>query len=431
MTKGLALARLFYLAGHDVIGADFEPGGSLVAGRVSKSIRRFYRLNPPTSERGSEPYISSLLRVVNREKVDLWVSCSGVASAVEDGLAMEVIEAGTGCRAIQYGPDVTKMLHEKNLFVERTRELGLVVPETVEVTGRKMVEEVFRRAPVGRRYILKTVGVDDSVRGDMTLLPKSSEMETRKHLERLRIGPQTPWIVQQFIDGLEYCTHALVVRGQVMAFVACPSAELLMHYEALDPESALSKAMLKFTKTFTEKSGPDFTGHLSFDFLVEYDDLAKDDPDSITLYPIECNPRAHTAVALFNGTLEMADAYLSILAPPPKPSYADAVDPSRKIIVPRNLNDKYYWTGHDLTTKFMLPLLNLILRKTTLGDFVGELDVLFDHLFFWKDGTYEMWDPWPWWWLYHVYWPLRFWEKLWKGVKWSRLNVSTGKMFEC
>lgn len=42
-----------------------------------------------------------------------------------------------------------------------------------------------------------------------------------------------------------------------------------MHYEALPPESALSRAMLQFTRVFAAKSGDDFTGHLSFDFLMD------------------------------------------------------------------------------------------------------------------------------------------------------------------
>ncbi|KAK3180977.1 hypothetical protein Dsin_033232 [Dipteronia sinensis] len=76
MTKGLALARLFYQAGHDVVGADFEPGGALVCGRVSKAIKKFYRLNPPDGKKGVEPYLRDLLDIVDREGIDLWVSCS-------------------------------------------------------------------------------------------------------------------------------------------------------------------------------------------------------------------------------------------------------------------------------------------------------------------------------------------------------------------
>jgi catechol O-methyltransferase len=49
----------------------------------------------------------------------------------------------------------------------------------------------------------------------------------------------------------------------------------------------------------------------------------------------------------------------------------------------------------------------------------------------WKDGTFEVWDPWPAFWLYHVYWPVQFVLAVVQGKKWSRLNVSTTKMFMC
>ncbi|KAG9770940.1 putative O-methyltransferase, partial [Aureobasidium melanogenum] len=455
MTKGLVLARLFYEAGHDVIGADFEPFGSasLVCGRVSRSLKKFYRLRNPhntANQRSGSPdpvpdpgpYIQSLLDIITRENVDLWT------------------------------------LHEKHTFIEYTKSMGLTVPETREVTSRAAVEEILRRNNNNKRkYILKTIGVDDAVRGDMTLLPTSSPEETARHLARLNISPESPWILQQFIRGKEYCTHALVVRGKVMAFVACPSADLLMHYEALPADSPLSQAMLKFTQRFAASAAAagdtEFTGHLSFDFMVETGDrdggstdetaskreTPKDEPDSITLYPIECNPRAHTAVALFNGTLELVDKYLSVLEdttsgkPPdgedddddnargtPRSEKNgivhqadDNLDDHDHVVTPTR-TDKYYWIGHDLVTLLILPTLSFLIaldQSLSLHDLFRAYLSFFRHLFTWRDGTYESWDPLPWWWLYHVYWPARFWTCLRTGTKWSRVNVSTTKVFQC
>ncbi|KAK3044781.1 hypothetical protein LTS18_000367, partial [Coniosporium uncinatum] len=51
------------------------------------------------------------------------------------------------------------------------------------------------------------------------------------------------------------------------------------------------------------------------------------------------------------------------------------------------------------------------------------------HLLSWKDGTFEVQDPLPWFVLYHVYWPAQFVQSLRTGNWWSRVNVSTGKMF--
>lgn len=427
MTKGLSLARLFYEAGHNVTGADFEPQGALVCGRVSKSIKRFYKLERPNASAGSARYIEGLLEIVGREKIDLWVSCSGVASAVEDGEAQQVIEARTACRAIQFDVATTQMLHEKHTFIARAKKIGLTVPDTHTITSHDAVESALKDAPKGRSYIMKPIGMDDSTRGDMTLLPKATKAQTTQHLAKLRISEKAPWILQQYIDGPEYCTHALVIRGQVKAFVACPSAELLMHYEALPPSSKLSQAMLDFTTTFADKHGENFTGHLSFDFMVNKSEASS--TKKPILYPIECNPRAHTAVVLFTGTPELASTYLSLLSPEslskiPGPENQEALTPHQP--------HAYFWLGHDLVEFLLLPLLNLLTGNTKpRPSLISSAKTFFVHLFYWRDGTFELWDPLPWWWLYHVYWPVMFWNALRAGKKWSRVNVSTTKMFQC
>lgn len=436
MTKGLCIARSFYEAGHTVIGADFEAPGILVCGRTSKSLAKFVSLQKPNAKQGSKPYIDSLLSVIKSNQVDLWVSCSGVASAVEDGEAKEAVECSTRCRAIQFDVRMTKTLHEKHTFIAYCEELTLTVPETHEITSRSAVDTALHKAPEGRRFIMKTIGMDDSYRGDMTLLPKASHAETNKHLNRMPIDEDHPWILQQYIKGREYCTHSICVRGQVKLFSASPSAELLMHYEALPDSSPLTKAMLKFTQKLAGASGETFTGHCSFDFLVEDTDLARLDEPGFepTLYPIECNPRAHTAVALFNGTSGMADAYLTLLDDKPA-TYAETAANgtlAAHIVTPK-LENRYYWIGHDLVELILLPLLSLLTLQPTssLNRIIKGVDVFVDRLFFWKDGTYEVWDPVPWWWLYHVYWPGQFINCMLTGRKWSRLNVSTCKMFEC
>ncbi|KAF2214435.1 hypothetical protein CERZMDRAFT_110740 [Cercospora zeae-maydis SCOH1-5] len=421
MTKALVLARAFHRAGHTVIGADFEPG--FACGRFSTALNKFYTLRKPSSK-SSGPYVQSLLDVILKEKVDLWVSCSAVASAVEDGEAKEIVESRTACKAVQFDVATTTMLHEKDKFIERTRELGLTIPETTTITRQSQVENALQNAPKGRKYIMKTIAMDDKARGDiMTLLPKDGDpRETSKYLDRLQISPREPWILQQFILGEEFCTHALVINGRVRAFVACPSAELLMHYRALPSDSALSQAMLQFTETYAAAGGEGFTGHLSFDFLVE--DPAEKKPEKIVLYPIECNPRAHTAVCLFNRAEDMVHGYLELLDGVSQKDGPDwFASPVR--------NDAYYWVGHDFVTLVLVPLVGVATLQLSARELIRSVATFAVHLLTWKDGTYELWDPLPWFMLYHVYWPMQFLGCLREGRKWSRINVSTTKMFEC
>lgn len=428
MTKGLALARLFYEAGHDVIGADFEPYGVPVCGRYSKSLRRFYRLPKPTAEDGSAYYINALLRVVKREHVDIWVSCSGVASAVEDGQAKEVIERRSNCKAIQFDVATTSMLHEKDTFIQETQRLGLPVPETHNVTSRDAVHKVLH-SPKRKSYIMKSVGVDDTVRGDMTLLPRRTLSETYNHVSQIPISSQKPWVLQQFIKGKEYCTHSLVVDGDVKMFVACPSAELLMHYEALPSDSGLSRAMLAFTKEFVAREGKRITGHLSFDFLV--DEVVTEKGAQLTLNPIECNPRAHTAVALFSGQgQEVAKAYMSALTSQMMNGDGQTSTFDEHVVRPEK-PAHYYWIGHDFIILVLWSLLQVVMGKMHVALWMRGCSEFLAHLLFWKDGTFDLWDPLPWWALYHIYWPGHFLACIMQRRKWSRINVSTTKMFAC
>ncbi|KAF6844483.1 catechol o-methyltransferase [Colletotrichum musicola] len=445
MTKGLVLARLFHKAGHRVVGADFSPRA---CGSRSRALAAYHVLQRP-GRRGADPYLDSILKVINRENVHLWVSCSGVGSAVEDGVVKEVVEARTRCKAVQFDVARTRTLHEKDRFIDHTQAIGLRIPESYLVTSRnEMLAALENAAGLScndgrdskstspdskggettkqKRFIAKSVGVNDRVRGDMTLLPLPAEKQTYDfvyRLEWLGMSDKEPWLLQEFIQGREFCTHSLVVRGEVRAFVACRSAELLMHYVALPADSPLTVAMLDFTRTQAASFGEDFTGHLSFDFMVSDADvvLAKiSRPENLTLYPIECNPRAHTAVALFGDTPELVGQYLAVL---------DGAAGTG--VVTPEAPEKYYWVGHDLVTLFLLPTLRLLLFRISIAKYVSSLSKFAEHVLFWKDGTFEVWDPLPAWWLYHVYWPLTFWDCMINGRAWSRINVSTTKMFEC
>ncbi|CAJ2511435.1 Uu.00g070600.m01.CDS01 [Anthostomella pinea] len=450
MAKGLTLARVFHRCGHRAIGADFESRWIPCSGRYSKSLSRFYRLPKPNSESGAQVYIERLLEIIDAHKVDLWVSCSGVASAFEDAQAKEAIEKGSPCKCIQFDVSTTSALHEKDAFMRACTDRDLPVPETYDIKYRDEVfgilAEVVARHP-DRRFILKPVGMDDLHRANMTLLPLSSERKTNEHVCRLPISPANPWILQQFISGgEEYCTHALVVRGVVHCFVACPSAELLMHYEALPRTSALWQAMLEFTVQFIDRS-PDpeaMTGHLSFDFMVE-NGAVRADGFERKIYAIECNPRAHTAVVLFAQAgpeeRDMVRAYLSATDPvtavlSDDVTYSMAVSGEKPrvsphLVMPPQDTQARYWVAHDLISLLNLPLVQMDRRRMDLRMMAEACFAFLIRLLTWKDGTFEAWDPWPALVLYHVYWPLTILDACWHGRGWSRVNVSTTKMFAC
>ncbi|EQK98605.1 hypothetical protein OCS_05679 [Ophiocordyceps sinensis CO18] len=194
-----------------------------------------------------------------------------------------------------------------------------------------------------------------------------------------------------------------------------------MHYTALPADSPLSRQMLAFTEVMAKAGGTDWTGHVSFDFLVKG---GKAD-EHCQLYPIECNPRVHTAVVLFNDTLQVVDEYLDMLATPEPAPFRQ----ERPLLVPSR-PQRYYWLRPGPVERVLYPVYQmLVLWTLSPAQLAASLGSFGQHFVGWKDGTFEAWDPWPWWWLYHVYWPMQFLGFVVRG-RWHKVNVSTGKVFE-
>ena len=422
MAKGLFLARAFHLGGCRVIGADFEKNSVPACGRFSSAISRFYKLKISTPE----SYADQVAELVRNEHVDVWVSVSGVATAMEDAVAMRAVESlEAGCRCFQFDEDTTKMLDDKSQFMRQTERLGLVSAWYCDVKDKLQVNdivmEVKRRREegkeVGDKYMVKNVGMDDATRGGLPILSSSAPKQMATVLSSLDYTGGKSWILQEFIEGgEEYCTHSVVVDGQVKAFLACPSDSVLLHYQLLDANSALYKAMLRFTQYYAERMFQQqgkFTGHLSFDFLAQLKPTTTG-VEKI-LKPIECNPRCHTATVHFRGSeVALVNAYLS---------------QEQSTVVQSTKKTSYYWFAHDFVVLSVLPLLRTLIGQSDLDHAINSQLEYWRHIFLWKDPTFEWWDPMPWLALYHICWPMEMALTAWNDKSWYQINVSTMKIF--
>jgi phosphoribosylamine-glycine ligase len=155
-------------------------------------------------------------------------------------------------------------------------DLNVPRPQTRVVNTPEEAMEAIKSAT--SPCILKATAVlDDLGRNDMTLYPLAGDSApgypaTQRRLTSglsIPISPSTPYIVQQFIAGAEFCTHATVVDNRLVAFVCCPSNDMLMRYEDCTSTVVGRKAQA-WTETFLMawamssrgRSEP-LTGHVS------------------------------------------------------------------------------------------------------------------------------------------------------------------------
>jgi hypothetical protein len=265
------------------------------------------------------------------------------------------------------------------------------------------------------------------------MLPRRTLSQTYQDVSRIKVSKDEPWILQQYVTGEEYHTCSIIANGDVKAFVACPAPQLPLNYHALPTNTGIGKAMLNFTQAFVAKAGSNCSGHLSFKFRVE--ETATESGLRQDILPVACNPQVNTAMVLFAGTkgsVDLVQAYMKALAPS-----ADGINgPSGlahpeyspgDVSFPHPAVTDVYFGGQDLVFFVLTPFYQLLTFKMGFVQFLHECVTFLNHLLFWRDAIYELGDPLPWFWLYHVYLPLHFLVQIWGGKKWNQVNGSASE----
>lgn len=331
-TKCLFLARAFHREGCRVVVAE-EPGWFHVnMTRFSNSVDSYHYL--PDPEDFPEEYKSTILDIIARENVDLFLPCSSPSYTILDAeVALHNARDTTAnaCSSFIPHPALTSVLHWKHDFISLCSELGMVVPESILVSSVSQAAEFLHSQTTVRhdtQYITKCLAFDDLARTDMTPLPLASITQTANHLRKLPlpISERHTYVVQRLLHGPEYCTHAAVRDGDLVAFVTCRSSDMLMRYvdvkshfaasleQERRKEYAVGEQAEEWTRTFlqrwkaklqreTKEGGSSFTteltGHFCMDFILNEADGK--------LYPIECNPVCMSPLV---PLVAIADCYL-------------------------------------------------------------------------------------------------------------------------
>ena len=376
MTKALQLARSFHRAGHRVILV--ESGKYWLTGhRFSWAVARFHTVPKPQAH----GYTEALLDIVRTEGVDVYVPvCSPVASYY-DALAKKMLSEH--CEVLHCDAEMVERLDDKYAFSVLAGSLGLSVPDSHRITAPQQVAE-FDFREHAEPYILKSIPYDPVHRLDLTELPRATPAETAAFALAKPISDDSPWIMQAFVPGQEYCTHSTVRDGKVQLHCCCRSSAFQINYEMVDqPE------IEAWVRHFVGELK--LTGQVSFDFIQAADGQ---------VYAIECNPRTHSAITMFYDHPDVARAYLEHDVP---------------TVTPLPSSRPTYWIYHEL--------FRLVAHPGTAANRMATILRGKDAIFDWS-------DPLPFLMVHHAQIPWLLLQNLRRGKDWIRIDFNIGKLVE-
>lgn len=384
MTKALQLARAFHDQGHEVFLVETRKYW-LTGHRFSRAVKGFYTVTDPKKDEVG--FCQNLLNIVLQEEIDVFVPVTSPIESYYCSVAKPFLQ--TYCEIIHFDVETTQLLDDKYAFIQHAKQQGLSVPQSFLITDPQQVLG-FDFAADGRQYILKSIPYDSVRRLDLTKLPLSSRTELENFVQSLPISQDKPWIMQEFIRGQEYCTHSTVRKGVIRLHCCSESSPFQVNYEQVDnPE------IYNWVKIFVQSLN--LTGQVSFDFIQA--------PDG-QVYPLECNPRIHSAITMFHDHPDVATAYLT-----------DAATADQPPITPLPNSQPTYWLYHELwrlTDVRSWRDLRAWWRKVSQG----------------TDAIFQAEDPLPFLMVHHWQIPLLLLNNLRHLKGWIRIDFNIGKLVE-
>ena len=287
----LELARQFNQAGHRVLVAD-----SLQHQLCSYSRAVAKNFVVPAPKTQPSAYIAALLDIIQTEKVDYLIPTCEEVFYIAAGLA----ELQPYCQVLAEPLETLNRLHNKWLFIQRIKSLGLVTPKTWLIQSSQDLEAVMQHSlpsklvlkPVYSRFASQVHFIDKPI--------PAINNKSVAALPKIDLRPDKQWVAQEFIAGTHYCIYGVAHQGELRAFAAYPTVFTAGAGSCIYFESVQHSGLLHWLKTVV--AAEQFTGQIAFDLIETTDGI---------LYPLECNPRAISAIHLFHPSDRLDLAFLN------------------------------------------------------------------------------------------------------------------------
>jgi hypothetical protein len=282
----LDMARSFRAAGCEVVLADsVRP----FAASLSRPRFEILRLPPPRREFGA---FRTRLR-------GLAADCDLIVPTCEEVFWLAAAAALDGWSDRLFAPSVATLrsLHSKADFPALAREAGVDAPSTWTIASAA------------------DAGLVPLASADLVLKPEFSRFGSRTIISpaagvaaALPFPSGRRWVAQQRLAGEELCVWSAIRGGRLIGCIVYRPVLRHGRSAAFAFEAVDSPALLEMARRIAQHVGGD--GQLSYDVIVGRDGRPA---------PIECNPRAVSAIHLVDGSPALAAALLGrgeIPAPP-------------------------------------------------------------------------------------------------------------------
>lgn len=399
--RGLKLARQFYYGGHRVIGADVGLPPVRSGSSMSNTIFAYYALS-------KSQYVSSLMDIIHREKVDLWIPYSDRVTPIEEGMAKSTIESRTACRCFHLNVDFVSLFGQNDSFLQYVTERGLPTVEKQNVQTRDSIHRILNRSP-NKAYIIYDPS-KGTVR-DAVHLPKNTPSQTYSELSVLAITKDRPWVLKQHARLGKYWVDVVLVRGHLRAMKVRPLRSKPFETGNSRMDSGLYETMRRMMISFAEKAGHRISGHLSIKLMVDEE--------------VSINSICHTIYIC--GCRQGSSAVSELLDDPPSDLYSfylEMLSPELNGISSTTKLQSLGESRHSHTTfvssavpqQTPMPSPWLLQSAAKLREQIQQLHYSVTSMFHLDqevisfapfDWTrFSAHDPLPWWWHYHVSQPL-------------------------
>ncbi len=270
MPFALGMVRKLAAEGHEVYPADDY---SLAPGSHSKYVAAHFVYPSPRGDTAG--FVAELERIAQERDIDV------IVPAFEEVFYLSTqLERVTRFAKVFASPFSTlARLHDKGAFEELVTGLGLPIPQTVIATSDEALREA---AGSFERYFARAA----FSRGGVSLLTNAGPLAGAMSLEEVHPTPESPWLVQPFVEGETVCTYSTAHEGRMSSHLMYRIPRQWKHSTGIQFEAIDASESLRLIEPVVAELG--YTGQISFDFLVT--------PQGLSF--VECNPRPTDGVLL-------------------------------------------------------------------------------------------------------------------------------------